>query len=238
MDHSMVKSYQNAVRRLRAEVDELEAAAQCGAIHRIDDYFARHANSRHAGIYKNHLVWSFVSNPCKYPAKDRLLDSIMRSGFDFGAFFDEKQEIKADTIFHLYRKDQQPDTAKAAGVLAAEYLRFRIVDNLAYRVDLDGMLGRTKLADATLSDEAAFVHARNAIIAVQGALVDYVRKEGPSLPLNFGAAMLLVLEDDVRSQGGSATADLWTRKITDIRRRRLESLAHGETIKYSPVFEP
>lgn len=221
----------------QGDINALDTAARAGDIDAVDRYWEKHGTCSHTAEDKNRVVAAIINNPAQHSANHKLLGSITRSGFDFEGFFKSNRHIDEKKIFGLYADDAKPETAKAAAVLAAEYIRLKITADPKYKVDIEGIMATAQQSDGSLFSEAAFARLRDSVIAVQGALVAHVRDDAPDLPISRGAALLRFIEADIRAQGNNAGPDIWTRPITDFRKRTLEG-ARFDTIKYSPVFAP
>ena len=118
------------------------------------------------------------------------------------------------------------DAAESLGMIMAEYIKYRMsTDPAGYKLDLNKLLPQM---DADISAKARET-ILNSIQTVQHQLVEYVAREGNSLPLNRGAGLLSVGQDLPGSE-------LWTKKIEDFSVRTRESLTAGTVREYSPVF--
>jgi hypothetical protein len=226
----------------KERLERMKNDARQGNISAVQGFFAL---SDAAGVQmsKYHLLDDLFKMSAEFARPYDLFSALTYKNFDFDEFllrhktrealnaidvdehtsgYDEKD------IWSLYAKDARPETARVAAILAAELMRVRICQGKEAMPDLQGVMG----ADTGLAAETRKVRIRDSIIATQNALVDYVREEGRTLPLNRGGGFLTVAMDD----SSQDLQDFLTRKISDFRQRRFESL-QGEKVLLAPVFE-
>lgn len=208
------------------------AAAQKGSESLIGLYVGIHDTCDHLEQDKIKIIEDLVRDPKSFDSPLKSLDALTKH-IDLTDGHFEKQSASFDKlVWKMYSEQSTHEVAQVGSRLMAEFLRAKLLQDPQYAPDFSFLNAAQKQDDLGKGFKEASL--RDSVKVIQNYLVDYVASEGPSLPLNRGAAMLPVLASDVKPQ----TAVLWEQKITDFKETSGYSLKHGEVLKTSPVYEP
>jgi hypothetical protein len=206
-------------------------ASKIGSAGLIDLYFEIHGDCDHLDEDKVSIIGDLVKTPQDFSDITKTFESLLKHVDMVDGYF-SKQSHSFDTmLWGMYAKKPSQEVVKIATTLMADYLRDRILQDNHYKPDFSFLLNH--LNTDGLAAEMNKVSQKDSVLMIQHALVDYVAKEGPNLPLNRGAAMLPVLSSDVKPE----VAALWTHKMTDVTVSTKYSIKHGDIAVASPVFE-
>lgn len=227
--------------------EQLEVDAKVGNISGVQSFFANKRIHNDQQASRQIVLDTLMENPNDFARPCDLFEVLTRKDFDFEQFIirdkaavtvavvggalrqvDNKSYDEKD-IWNLYAKDARPETAKLAAILAAELMRIRICQGKDAMPDLQGLIS----ADKGLTAETKKASIRDSVIATQNALVDYIREEGRTLPLNRGGGFLIVAMDDSSQE----LRDFLTRKMTDAPLKTKYSIKEGDIAYAAPVYE-
>lgn len=212
-------------------------AVKEGCLSQLEDYCDLREGNADFSSDKRVVVEAMVRTPEECLYKKRALALLTRNNFDFQSFFLERPTLTIGALVGMYRTDPTPETAEVAAILTSEYLRLHVLNNLEFEIDMTNVCLHAERPTGRLQQAIAQASARDSVIAVQNALVDYVRKEGPNMPMTRGAAVLSFLAKDVATEGSVETANFWTRKITGFREGARYSPQTGEKKYIKPQFD-
>lgn len=210
--------------------EKLMTPAREGLTHQVRDYFYYNKSDFTIEDDKKHIAFDILKSPESYPAKADIVSILYDARFNTNDFFQSAlialPHIE-ERIWTLHAEDPSDDTAKAAGMLLAEYIKYRQVnDDETYAPDFELLVrpyGGT-------TDPALIEKLRQSVIATQNALVDYVVGEGPQLILNHAAAFLNMM-DDVPG------AEIWMKKLAGLKEGNSYSISKGDIRTMRPVFQ-
>lgn len=207
------------------------AAAQQGNVAAIGAY--SRANAKYAnGLQgdKKALLHRIIEAPGNYRNLVQVVGAITGQAFDFEKFFEADDAIEGK-IWSMYARHSTPDVAHVAAELVAEYLRYRLLRDENYRVDLNRPL------ESWPQDGLSFAmkrqERRDGVVATQHALVNYVRDHGDALPLNRGGAFLKFMAGDY-----PGAAAIWTKPIDSLVEKDAYDIKRGPITRIDPVFAP
>lgn len=207
-------------------------AAKTGDMAALDTYLFVHAGCEkiHLGDDKQKLLNALFDAPQDF-AKPLPVFHKMASSMSLDDFFEKQGPSFEQKIWSAYAAQPTPDVAQMAGVMMADYLRFKILRDFTFEPSLT-ILNDELTCAKSLTQESQDITLRNAVLAVQNALVDVVQSDGAVTPLHRGVGMLPILKGDVPSH----VAKIWTEKMTDFKVSQGYSVQQGDIIKVSPVY--
>lgn len=198
----------------------------------IDVYFDIHEDCGHIAHDKVRIISDLVSAPQNFSAPAKSFVALSKHIDMTDGYFGKQSHAFDTMLWRMYAAQPSADVVKVATTLMADYLRYRLLQDMSYKPDFSFL--ETDLKSNGLSAEMKGVSLKDSVVAIQNALVDYVANEGPNLPLNRGAAMLPILSQDAKAQ----TSALWTKKITDFKAVTGFHPVKGDVVIATPVFEP
>lgn len=196
--------------------------ADKGAVAGVSAYFNRHASCDHARKDRERIISMLLDEPKRFPSPELLVREISK-GVAFERYMKGRDADPVASVWGMHAKHPRDGIARAAGYLAAEYLRANILADDTFKPDFSAMLVGPHIPE----------ESRESIMAVQSALVDMVRNEGRASAVNTGVGLLSFmtpeLPEDVRRS--------WTKKIVGFEDKTRYSLAHGDVRIVTPVYE-
>lgn len=193
-----------------------------GSPHKLRDFIRQHENCEHLPDDQMRFVQNMMDAHQIHPRKSASISVLLERNFQADKFFEAIEQRNPEfekRLWNFYAREPIADTAKAAAILVAEYIRYKILTTgKTYELPLDALF-------ANASDRT-----KESILAIQNALVEYVANEGPNLALNRGGAMLKILAEDLDG------SELWTRKLSDIQTKSGYHPVRGDVFSMKPVF--
>lgn len=215
------------------------AAAARGDIAAVKRRFTRQGHYGHPQSDAENLVVDIIAQPHLFRIPRTVLGILENNHVNFANAFKRYAAVHnrdaMKDIWTMYSRSPLPQIVQTAGVLLTEALSSKLMENLEYKCDVRDLFAAAAADDKkSLPLEAIIATSCDSIIVTQNAMVDYVRDNGGTLPLNRGAAMLAELTNDV-SQDVSA---LWTRRMTDIESVTRYDSKHGDIQIARAVYAP
>lgn len=229
---------------------KIDRDAREGNIASVESFLMTGKGSASVETKRTKLLKDLVLEPQDFARPEKLFEAATRPSFDYGAFFEGKNDPGIKIIYPDGRteklprekreydslicgmalKDGREETARIAAQFLAEWLRFKMTQADRYQIDL-----QTVAADLReTAPDAGEDRVREAIIRTQNALVDYVHDEGETLPLNRGAAYLRIVEDDA----AESLSSFWRYKIRELRELPVDSLYGKNSVRLQPQYGP
>lgn len=216
--------------------EALDRAAFDGDIETVRDILHRNRKTSTYQTYKTQMVLDIAGAPEKYKAPVALLEEITSSNFTYDDLFSPIENMGAleTVVWSMHAKSPLPEVAKAAAMIMAEYMSYRIRhEGEAFSPQYLSMLRNAEGTD--LIEAHKLAQAKGSIIATQNALVDLVEaaKEDKGMILQKGPKMLPFLQEIVSEN----VSNLWSRKLVDVNAVMAESVARGRLPVVKPRFD-
>jgi hypothetical protein len=217
----------------KAQFDQLLKSAQKGDAHSVEKYFIQHARCDHAAKDRAEVFDAILKDPKDFIRPAQIMNNLSR-GFEFGAYFKDKPERVQD-LWTVHARYPRPETAEFGAMIAAAYLRANVLYDTSFKMDFAALL-KPAAGSKSLSAKLDDVQRRDSVIAVQNALVDFIREEGPKTPITSPAGMLHFLQ--AMEGVDAATSSIWLRKITGFDTKTTYSMKDGDISVTVARFEP
>lgn len=208
-----------------------QTAVHAGSSTLIDVYFDIHSDCDHLEQDKIKIIDEMVREPSKLSKPLHTYQALTKHIDVNDGHFDKQSASFDQLVWRMYAAQPTDEVAQVGARLMAEFLRHKLLRDMQYAPDFSFLTSGEN--GGALWKEFKSVALKDSVKVIQNALVDYVSKEGPTLPLNRAAGMLPILAEDAKPQ----TSALWTQKISDFRITTGYSMQHGDVHKASPVFE-